>query len=74
MPDKRNSFHCGSKDCLRCWRNKMKHGCPQAQKWLKEHAQEEAGKRDYQTIVRGKPEEVKKRTSDRTRYEKELIQ
>ena len=27
MPDRRRP--CG-KDCLRCWRNKLKHGCPKA--------------------------------------------
>ena len=34
MPDKR--YKCGT-GCLRCWENRLKHGCPQAQVYLKKH-------------------------------------
>ena len=34
MPDKR--YKCGT-GCLRCWENRLKHGCPQAQAYLKKH-------------------------------------
>lgn len=35
MPDK---WKNDGNHCLRCWQNKMKHGCPQAKKWLKTHS------------------------------------
>ena len=34
MPERR--LHCGN-GCLRCWVNNLRHGCPQSQKYLKEH-------------------------------------
>lgn len=34
MPEKRYHRGCGG-ECLRCWRNRLKHGCPQAKKFLK---------------------------------------
>lgn len=33
MPDKRM---CG-KTCIRCWRNKLKHGNPISKKWMKKN-------------------------------------
>jgi len=36
MPDKRYKKGCGP-ECLRCWRNKLKHGNPQAKKFIAEH-------------------------------------
>lgn len=35
MPERR--FKCNGNNCLACWRNNLKHGCPQAQKYLKDH-------------------------------------
>lgn len=34
MPDNRYRSGC-SNDCLRCWRNKLKHANPQAKKFIK---------------------------------------
>jgi len=36
MPDKNFRPGCGP-GCIRCWRNKLKHGCPQAKAYMKKH-------------------------------------
>ena len=33
MPDKRHP--CNTKDCQRCWRNRLKHGNPETKRWLR---------------------------------------
>ena len=58
MPDKRVRDGNG---CLRCWQNKMKHGCPEAQRWLKKHPEFAAKGRSYETLVRGKESEFRPR-------------
>ncbi len=35
MPDK--WYGCSCTGCLRCWRNKLIHGCPQSKKWVAAH-------------------------------------
>ncbi len=32
---------CSGNECMRCWRNKLKHQSPETKKWLKKHPQEE---------------------------------
>ena len=34
MPDKNHKKGCGN-DCMRCWRNKLKHANPEAKRFLK---------------------------------------
>lgn len=36
MPDKWTKCR-SAHSCMRCWRNKMKHACPQSKAWLKKH-------------------------------------
>jgi hypothetical protein len=36
MPEKRYKKGCGGK-CLGCWLNNMRHGCPEAKKYLQKH-------------------------------------
>jgi hypothetical protein len=36
MPDK--IYNCRkTKDCPRCWRNRLLHACPSTKSWLKKH-------------------------------------
>lgn len=62
MPDK--WIKCqGTKTCLRCWQNKMKHACPQAKKWLKEHPEDASAQFEFGTVYRGVKSETKQRNT-----------
>ena len=42
MPDKIYRKDCG-KDCVRCWRNRLKHGNPESKRYLKKQMELEKG-------------------------------
>lgn len=60
MPDK---WRKDGEGCLRCWENKMKHGCPAAQRWLKKHPEYAPTPAYGSLIVRGSETEYKEKTT-----------
>jgi hypothetical protein len=71
MPDKRRKDGEG---CLRCWQNKMKHGCPQAQRWLKKHPEYAKAEAYGSLIVRGAETEYKQKTFYERKEDMKFIQ